>query len=795
MNITIFKISKNWANILCFSIRTSFILALDILILVGLVLVKTGLSTEHNSTKSQETYLKTERLIKQLESNDYEVRMNAMKGLVNLKDPGLVDLLLRALGDNDFNVRETAATALGEIENVRATDSLIRALNDHVFYVRKAAASALGKIGDTRAVFPLYIALSDNERVVREAAVDSLRKLGDPAGQFFYQSLCGSKEAFEKLLEVRDQRFLELVAKAFPHWDSTTRENAVWILGKFQDEWAFKLVIEGLSDKSPAVRNAAAWSLSKIGDSRAVEPLLNVADDINPQVREAAVWSLGKIGDRRAMEKLINAMNDPDERIRTAAAYGLGNLGKSEPSFDQLIKALNDQNEKVREAAVSALYRMGNRRAVPAIIRALKDPSAAVRRAAAYTLGQIGDECVIGPLFRLVEDTDTTVREATVSSLSKLNEPLGRLIDNSFKGSHKAMKELILRRDRRATELFIRALNSRDLQVRKVAALYLGEINEQQALDGLIRMARSWRFHDRISGMAAISKLHLDGIREAFSIALGLFFSVPSLIYFLLATFFFFMIVCWIPLLSFEKRLLYRIIIGSCMGGILFFLPTLSFSWICFSFAVTGISPFILLSTATTASFILRRRSLQSRLVFLAKKKERASLEDSPLFTPDSDYEDENGQILKGLSESGATDSQDLPSSVDDTELTEATIAPTPEKTQAELERRNKVTRIEVTWPITVFTDEGTIEGETRNITAAGMFIKCREPLRVNETYRISIRPPNRQAIELTCKVIWSNLYGIDGQDTAYAMRFHFVKVSDEDRHLLSDTISAHQEY
>jgi hypothetical protein len=50
----------------------------------------------------------------------------------------------------------------------------------------------------------------------------------------------------------------------------------------------------------------------------------------------------------------------------------------------------------------------------------------------------------------------------------------------------------------------------------------------------------------------------------------------------------------------------------------------------------------------------------------------------------------------------------------------------------------------------------------------------------------------NSKVSELTCKVIWSNLYGIDGKDTAYAMGFHFVKVSDEDRHFLSDTVSAH---
>jgi len=81
----------------------------------------------------------------------------------------------------------------------------------------------------------------------------------------------------------------------------------------------------------------------------------------------------------------------------------------------------------------------------------------------------------------------------------------------------------------------------------------------------------------------------------------------------------------------------------------------------------------------------------RSRLVFLTKKEEKASPEDSLILTKDSDYENENRQILKSLSESGATDSQDLLVSIDDMKLKEATIAPTPEKTQAELERRNKV--------------------------------------------------------------------------------------------------------
>ena len=104
---------------------------------------------------------------------------------------------------------------------------------------------------------------------------------------------------------------------------------------------------------------------------------------------------------------------------------------------------------------------------------------------------------------------------------------------------------------------------------------------------------------------------------------------------------------------------------------------------------------------------------------------------------------------------------------------------------------RRKHTRIHVRWPITVSIDDGSIEGETRDITVVGMLINCMEPLRLNENYRISIRPPNHQNIELTCKVIWSNLYSTDGENT-YGMGFCFVKVSNEDSHFLSEVVSTH---
>jgi Tfp pilus assembly protein PilZ len=61
----------------------------------------------------------------------------------------------------------------------------------------------------------------------------------------------------------------------------------------------------------------------------------------------------------------------------------------------------------------------------------------------------------------------------------------------------------------------------------------------------------------------------------------------------------------------------------------------------------------------------------------------------------------------------------------------------------------------------------------------------------INEVFRIAILPPDRQAIGVSGKVIWSDLYAIDPNDTAVGLGVCFVKISDEDRKVFEDAVSA----
>ena len=101
----------------------------------------------------------------------------------------------------------------------------------------------------------------------------------------------------------------------------------------------------------------------------------------------------------------------------------------------------------------------------------------------------------------------------------------------------------------------------------------------------------------------------------------------------------------------------------------------------------------------------------RTNFIFLTKKKESASPEDSLVLTTDSDYEKEHNQILRTPSGSGLSESDELVVSIEDMKLPkEGMITAPPEKTEADskiLERSNKVLRVlyDISSQLTSITD------------------------------------------------------------------------------------------
>jgi hypothetical protein len=105
-------------------------------------------------------------------------------------------------------------------------------------------------------------------------------------------------------------------------------------------------------------------------------------------------------------------------------------------------------------------------------------------------------------------------------------------------------------------------------------------------------------------------------------------------------------------------------------------------------------------------------------------------------------------------------------------------------------EEKRRHPRQEVTWPITIIAEHGTIEGEIRNVTVDGLFIFCEEPLRLNETYRMSIIPDKHRAIGVRGKIVRADAYCMAEDKSVYGIGICFIEFTDQDRETLREILA-----
>ena len=76
---------------------------------------------------------------------------------------------------------------------------------------------------------------------------------------------------------------------------------------------------------------------------------------------------------------------------------------------------------------------------------------------------------------------------------------------------------------------------------------------------------------------------------------------------------------------------------------------------------------------------------------------------------------------------------------------------------------------------------------ETKNIGASGAFIFCGAPLRPKEKLRVFIMAPNRNALNVTAEVAWSNPLTAQGNTPLCGLAIRFTRISAADRQFLRD--------
>jgi len=97
--------------------------------------------------------------------------------------------------------------------------------------------------------------------------------------------------------------------------------------------------------------------------------------------------------------------------------------------------------------------------------------------------------------------------------------------------------------------------------------------------------------------------------------------------------------------------------------------------------------------------------------------------------------------------------------------------------------------RAKVSWPVTIQTEEGTIERATYNISPHGAFIRGLSPLELYEVVDMTFSGPDHP-ITVKARVVWSSSQVPPKEDMPRGVGVEFINISDEDREIISSFVA-----
>lgn len=153
-----------------------------------------------------------------MKSEDWRVKIRAIRLLGNIPDTGVSDKLVTIFNDPFLNdecpaMKWNTAIALGHGHNkgTRAVDVLIDALNYNNLLIREAAIQSLGKIGDPISVPYLITALNDDRFAVKYNAVKALENIGSKEAVPFLQKIADAEK--DPLLKEETQKAIKNITR------------------------------------------------------------------------------------------------------------------------------------------------------------------------------------------------------------------------------------------------------------------------------------------------------------------------------------------------------------------------------------------------------------------------------------------------------------------------------------------------------------------------------------------------------------------------------------------------------
>ena len=72
---------------------------------------------------------------------------------------------------------------------------------------------------------------------------------------------------------------------------------------------------------------------------------------------------------------------------------------------------------------------------------------------------------------------------------------------------------------------------------------------------------------------------------------------------------------------------------------------------------------------------------------------------------------------------------------------------------------KRRYPRVEITWPVTIITPNGSKGGRIQNISLGGALIQCTKVPELDDFFRLVIRPAESRHIFATARIVWSDTF------------------------------------
>ncbi len=363
-----------------------------------------------------------------------------------------------------------AEAAEDDIATQTALSLAIQSLIDGDFQSRWDAAKLVPKFGHA-AIAPLISLVQDEDcdDEVRWFAARLLGDFNDPAVVIVLAELLQTAE---------DDELQAIAAAALANLGSTAIQSLAALLDH------------------PDARLAAVQALSQIRTVETIEPLLRVTDSPEPSIRAIAVEALGSFHHPTVTPILLKGLTDTAPAVRREALAGLSRRRDLLNEVDlvaHIQPCLLDLNLDVCRQAMIALGHLGTDAAALALRQVMLSPNTPMllKVDAARTLGWIESQAALDGLTEGLHLEQEAVQVEIVRGLSQIQDANLR--------SQAASQLAHVMTHPSVTDL-----------VRQAAALGLGQLDQDTALEPLIQLLANSNSAVRFHAIAALKQLNPD---------------------------------------------------------------------------------------------------------------------------------------------------------------------------------------------------------------------------------------------------------------------------------------------